>query len=435
MSSLAQYLHYTDYEVSGCDLSKSSVTDLLEQKGIKVYGCHNLSHLDDVDLVVYTSAVSPDNCEINYCKQQGIKTISREMLLGNIFNGYENSVAIAGAHGKTTACGLLIWAFQHCGVYPTAFVGGLVNEVGNFILGQDDCCIAEACEYKGGFLTLKQKIGVILNIDLEHLDYYSQLKDIEKAFNGFALNTNQSGVVIVNGDSVPYYVLNGVKAKKLTFGFNKNNYYHAANVKQQNAKYSFDFVRDGRKVGRCSLSIVGRHNIYNALAALSVCDYLGLPLAKAIAGVSKFSGTKRRFMLVENSFTEIVEDYAHHPNEIKELVATAKQCGYEKIIVVFQPHTYSRTQKLFLDFVTCFLGVDQLILLPIYPAREPPISGISSQLLADTINQAGILPTSYCNSFSSAEKLIRKTAGKDDLVLIVGAGDINKLSEMLSKSK
>lgn len=432
-SALAQYLAVSGYEVSGCDLCASAITDMLTQKGIKVNFPHNRKHCKDIDLVVYSKAVT-DCDELDYCRSEGIKTVSREQLLGNIFNGYENSVAVSGMHGKTTTCGLILSAIQSCGISPTAFVGGLISGQGNFVRGDSNYCIAEACEYKGGFWTLNPKVGVILNVDLEHLDFYAQMQDIEKAYNRFAKNVSANGAVAYNGDSVPRYVLDGVSCKKVSFGFDKNNDYCAVNVKRINANYSFDFLANGAKAGRVSLSIVGRHNVYNALAALAVCDTLGLPLHKAISGVSAFIGTKRRFMLIPNSFTNIVEDYAHHPNEIKELIATAKQCGYGKLIVAFQPHTYTRTQKLFLDFVTAFLGADKLLLLPIYPAREKAIAGVTSYNLAKTINQAGITPAAYCSNFASAAKEIKLSAGKDDLVLIVGAGDINKLSDMLAKN-
>lgn len=432
MSALANYLFCCGHNVSGSDLVSNAQTKRLQSLGVKVVTGNNKDNLDtSADYLVYTQAIDPADPELIYAKELGIKIISREKLLGRIFRTFTNRIAVSGAHGKTTTCGLLYQALSANLVSPTAFIGGEISGLGNFIMGKPDYCIAEACEYKGSFLTLSSTISVILNVDLEHLDYYKELKDIERAFNKFACKTCQGGVVVTNGDAVPYYITNNCLAKNITYGFNKNNNFFATNITQKNAKYSFDCYKNGDFYAHINLLLRGRHNIYNALATLCVCDSLGLDKVCTVKGIESFLGAQRRWQIITNSFTNIVEDYAHHPSEVRSLVETALQLGYDKIILAFQPHTYTRTSKLFLDFVSCFVGVDYLIMLPIYPAREQPIVGVTSKHLADTIADTGLTNAIYCQDFESAGRLIATLASKEDLVLVVGAGDIFKLSSLL----
>lgn len=429
MSALAQHMAKKGHTISGSDAVKSEVTDMLESKGIKVFIGHCDKNVMGADLCVATSAASVDNPEILYCVQNKIGVLARQELLGKEFNAYKTRIGVSGTHGKTTTCGMLAAAFENCGHMPTAFIGGMTKR-GNYIEGGEPC-IAEACEYKASFLTLRPTIGVILNVETDHLDYYKDLLGVERAFSKFASKVDKDGYLVYNGDQVPEHILKITKAKRISYGFENNNDYQAVNLKHKKGVYAFDVIRDGKYFYSVELRIRGRHNIYNALATVVVCDLLNLDAAKCAEGINLFEGVERRWTVVENEFTNVVLDYAHHPNEIRALIETARQQGYEKIVMVFQPHTYSRTQTLFRDFVTCFKGVNELILLPIYAAREFPIPGVTSERLTRVINEVGITEARSAKDFDDCANIIKEKAGKDDLVLVVGAGDVNKLVNLL----
>lgn len=436
MSALAQKMLEEGANVSGSDLTETAVTKKLRCLGADVRIGHAAGNLPpNTDLCVYTSAVRPDNPELELAQRLGIKTLRREQLLGKVFSRYKTRVAVSGAHGKTTTTALITAALAFCGKAPTAFVGAMTAG-GNYISGGGKVCVVEACEYKRGFLSLSPTVAVLLNIDLDHLDYYKELRDIENAFNSFTKRVHEQGAIIYNGDEIAEFILRGSKARRISFGTGKNNYFQAVNLRHKSGKYTFDVLREGNFLTTVGLNIRGRHNVYNALAAVAVCDFLGCEPKQYARALSEFCNAERRWMLIENDFTNIVEDYAHHPREIRALVETAKQQGYGKVYAVFQPHTYSRTQRLMADFAACFNGVNKLFLLPVYAAREEPIAGADSQTLADIICDIGVLDTEFVESFERAVTQLRNTCTKDDLLLIVGAGDINRLSKMLEgKSK
>lgn len=431
MSALAQCALKGGHTVSGSDITPSSLTEELTSLGATVTIGHDADNVKDAQMCVYTRAVKENNAEYAECVKRGIKLVPREKMLSSIFNASSNAIAVAGSHGKTTTCGLILSALEKAGKCPTAFIGGVIEGRGNFIAGSEDIVIAEACEYMGGFLTLIPKISVILNVDLDHVDYYKQQIDLERAFTRFAANTRPNGTLIVNGDVVPKHITRYAKAKTVTYGFNQNNHFYAENIRQSEGQYSFDCFLLGEYYASLTLSVKGRHNIYNALAAMLCASVMSADRAKSVEGIAGFSGAKRRWSLLDYPRTNVVEDYAHHPSEIRALIETAKLQGYERITAFFQPHTYTRTERFWNDFVSCFTGIDKLVLLPIYAAREAPIEGITSQQLAKTISDTGLCDAEFCGDFLSAAKIIESDCGKDDLVLIIGAGDINKLGEIL----
>lgn len=429
MSALAQHMAHEGHAVRGSDLAESSVTQMLAEKGITVFLGHDAAHVGDADLCVRTGAVHDDNAEIVYCRQNNIKILSREELLGIIFNAHQKKIAVAGSHGKTTTCGMLAAALSKSGENPTAFIGGLTKR-GNYIAG-GETCIVEACEYKASFLTLKPDIGVLLNVDTDHMDYYKDLLGVERAFNSFAKKVGKEGYVVYNGDQIPYFILKGVRANRISYGFDKENDFRACNLKHTKGLYSFEVYKYGEFYASAELRIRGKHNIYNALATIVVCDLSQTDTKLCLQAINEFEGVERRWTQIECGFTNVVEDYAHHPNEIKALIETALQQGYEKVIVAFQPHTYSRTHALFNEFVTCFDGAGQLFLLPVYAAREDPIEGVTSVRLAEVIDDLGKIRASAVESFEKCAEFIRREATVEDLVLVVGAGNINKLSDIL----
>lgn len=435
MSALATYLCSRGFIVSGSDAEQSPLTDNLQQKGITVYIGHRTQQICGSQLVVYTSAIAEDNCELRFAKENNIPLVKREELLGYIFSQYDQKIAVSGTHGKTTTCGLVYSALKALLLSPTAFIGGAIDKQGSFLDGKADYCIAEACEYKGGFLHLFPDVLAILNIDLDHVDFYSELIDMQQSFNAFAKNTERNGLVLYNGDEIPYYVLNGATARRVTFGYQKNNDYYVVNLKQQNARYKCDVYHHGFHLCKLDLQLYGSHNVLNALAAIAVVNELGLDVAAAINGINNFCGANRRFMFVDSPLCTVVEDYAHHPKEITALLGAVKQQQYGKVIAVFQPHTYTRTKRFWNDFVSCFYGVDKLLLLPVYAAREKPIKNVTSKKLSDAINAVSVTNCNYAKDFDDAYGQLRQIANKDDLILIIGAGDIYKLSEMLKNAK
>jgi UDP-N-acetylmuramate--alanine ligase len=430
MSALAQHFAMRGHTVRGSDLVDNSVTHMLREKGIEVFIGHSAHNVKDATLCVRSSAVKDDNPEISECVQRSIEVINREELLGIVFNSHKVKIAVSGSHGKTTTCGMLASAMIKGGHNPTVFIGGLTKK-GNYIPG-GDICIAEACEYKASFLTLTPDIAVILNVDMDHVDYYKDLLEVEKSFSKFAACVDEKGFVVYNGDQLPEYILKGVAATAISYGFDKRNHYRAVNLRHSKGLYSFDVYKLGIYYTSATLRVRGMHNIYNALATLVVCDILNTDTKLTIEAINEFEGVERRWTQIENDFTNIVEDYAHHPSEIRALIKTALQQGYNKVFAVFQPHTYTRTQAMFSDFVTCFEGVDELFLLPVYAAREEPISGVSSKELARVIDDIGKIQVRHLESFEECAAKIKQCATKDDLVLIVGAGDINTLSSILS---
>lgn len=435
MSALAQYALKGGHFVSGSDLVSSPLIEELTALGAKIAIGHDANNVKGADMCVYSRAVKENNPEYQECVKSNIKLLPREKMLSTVFNAASDAIAVAGTHGKTTTCGLILSGLEKAGRSPTAFIGGVIEGRGNFISGSEDIVIAEACEYMGGFLTLIPKISVILNVDLDHVDYYKQQIDLERAFTKFAANTRSNGALIVNGDAVPKYITRYAKCKVVTYGFNQSNHFYADNIRQIGGQYSFDCFLLGEYYASLTLNIKGRHNIYNALAALLCANVMSSDRAKSVEGIAGFNGAKRRWSLLDYPFTNVVEDYAHHPNEIRALIETAKLQGYERITAFFQPHTYTRTERFWNDFVACFTGIDKLVLLPIYAAREAPIEGITSQALAKTISDAGLCDAEYCADFLSAAKIIERDCGKDDLVLIIGAGDINKLGDVLKERR
>lgn len=433
MSALAQCALKGGHCVSGSDLIYSPLIAELVSMGASVNIGHDAKNVKDAEMCVYTRAVKEDNAEYAECLKRGIKLIPREKMLSGIFNAASGAIAVAGSHGKTTTCGLVLSALEKSGRLPTAFIGGVIEGRGNFIAGNDDIVIAEACEYMGGFLSLIPKISVILNVDLDHVDYYKQQIDLERAFTRFAANTRPNGTLIVNGDVVPKHITRFAKARVVTYGFSQNNHFYAENIKQSGGQYSFDCFLLGEYYASLKLGVKGKHNIYNALAALLCANVMAADRTKSVEGICDFKGAKRRWTILDYARTNVVEDYAHHPSEIRALIETAKLQGYERITAFFQPHTYTRTERFWNDFVSCFIGIDKLVLLPIYAAREVPIEGVNSQILAKTISDTGLCDAEFCPDFSRAAQIIEENCGQEDLVLIIGAGDITKLGDILKE--
>lgn len=436
MSGLAEILLHHNFTVSGSDMNASPMTQKLEKKGAKIYIGHNKNNIQNADLIVYTAAIPSDNPEIVAAKENNIPLIDRADFLGSLMKGHKYNVAISGTHGKTTTTSMFSHVALNANVDPTILVGGNLDIIdGNVKVGNSDYFITEACEYKSSFLKFFPYIGVILNIDEDHLDYYKDIDDIKKAFSKFINLIPKDGYLVACIDDTNVKdVLKDASCNTLTYGINSGDI-QAINIKyNEKACASFDVLRNGEKLFSLSLNVPGKHNVLNALASVCTSIALNIDTDSIINGLESFYGTHRRFELKgsKNGVT-VIDDYAHHPTEIKATLNAVKNYPHNKIYCVFQPHTYSRTLKLFDEFVTCFDGCDELILSDIYAAREKDTGEISSNMLGDKIRERKVECTNI-HSFHDIVDYLKKSAKDGDLILTVGAGDVFKIGEIFLNS-
>lgn len=425
MSALAQYFLAEGYAVSGSDVRENEQTLLLRGLGAEVCIGHDASNIDKtaVKLCIYTSAVKEDNVELTFCRENSIPLVPREQALGDIFDDYPFGVAVCGSHGKTTTTGMLAHVLDGLQKKPAVFIGGVLKRTGsNFEKGGGEYCVSEACEYRESFRYLHPYVSVLLNMELDHTDYFKNLKHIKDSFVAFTQNTRADGFVVLNADGVDSFTRARIKGKKVTFGLKPFCDVRGVKLTQTNGNFSFDVKIKGRKEGHVDLKVAGKHNVYNALAALAACFCLGLDIKTVCMLLSGFSGVSRRYETFDCGYTNIVADYAHHPSEIKALLDAVKLKNFDNIYMVFQPHTYSRTKGLFDSFVYCFSGVKKLWILPVYAAREKPIENVSGEALAAAVDR--VTPCEYVADFAAEKRKIKETAKKNDIVLIVGAGDV-----------
>ena len=433
MSAIAEYLSLKNYEVEGSDRVDSEILQRLKEKGIKINIGHDAKNIDSsIDLVVYTAAIHEDNVEFAKAKELGIKLVNRAKLLGMIMESYKYSIAVAGSHGKTSVTAMISEILISAGKDPTIFIGGILPSINeNFRKGDSQYFVMEACEYCDSFLNFHPYVGVINNIDLDHMDYFKDLAQIEDSFLKFARNIKNDGMLVIN-DAYKKAV-ESYDGKILTFG-SENSDWHASDIiydDRQCAK--FTAVNKNTRIENIKLKIPGRHNILNALCAICIANELGIGKDDIKNGLENFCGAQRRFEFKGMcNGAKIIDDYAHHPNELKETIQTAKKMPHNNLWFVFQPHTFTRTKIFFDDFVKVLSQVDNLILIDIYAAREKNIYGISSKDLADAINKSGGNAL-YCESFDAAKDYLRGKINENDLVLTVGAGDVYKIGENLTK--
>lgn len=419
MSGMAQYLHKTGYCITGSDRLRNDRTDELAKLGIKIYIGHNADNIGNAELVVRTSAVHDDNVEIREAEQRKIPVILREQMLGAIFNGFNTRIAVCGTHGKTTVTAMIHEILSECGVSHSAFIGGVYHG-NNYYFGRG-VVVAEACEYNRSFLNLNPTICVCVNAEYDHPDCYANEQDVYDAFERFVSNTDQSGYVVL--------------PSKLSF-FNtdvKRAYYddRLVTVRFADGKPTFDATIGGDTIN-IKLNVVGAHNVNNALAAITVANILRLPANKVLRALARFDGVDRRWT-ERQGICRVVCDYAHHPTEIECSVSTARSVTDGKVVCLFQPHTYSRTQAFFDRFAECFRLADKVIYLPVYSAREQPVDGVNSARLADRAVKLGV-NASYADSFEEAYKQALSSVTADDLLLILGAGDIVDIAEMFCRT-
>ncbi len=430
MSSLAKLLFSDGHKVSGSDISESGNVKELEKKGIEVFIPQSEENIKNYDLVVYTAAVKEDNPELKKARDMGLLTIERCVLLGEMMKQYSCPVNVSGTHGKTTTTSMLAEIFVAGDKKPTVSVGGNLASIGgNLLIGEKEFFVCEACEYVESFLKFYPALSVVLNIEADHLDYFTGIDHIKEAFFKFGELT--SDTVIYNGDDENCKILSGLKNKKLyTFGLNKNNDFYADNVNpKENGGYSYDVYYKNENLGNISLSVPGKHNVYNSLAAIAAAYISGVPFEAAKTALKTFSGAERRFEFKgEYNQAKIYDDYAHHPSEIAALLSAVEKVSKNRLFVVFQPHTYTRTKALMDDFAAVLKKAENLIITDIYAAREKNTLGVSSKDLADKIPNAV-----YMKSFEEIENYMKEALKENDLFITVGAGNVFEIGENLAK--
>ena len=413
MSALARLFLHEGKTVSGSDSVKSELTEKLKAEGVAIEYDHDhttiYDSVNEIDLVVYSEAVKPDNPERIAAKEKGIKTINYFEALGLVANQYY-LIAVSGSHGKSTTTSMLIDILEEAGLDPSAVVGTLRSESGsNYRAGKSKYFVAEACEYKRDFMTLEPDVLVITNIELEHVDFYKNLEEVQKAFRDFADKVPEDGVVIADvNDETVVPVVADLKAEVIDY------------------KRSFDPMLE--------LKQPGLHNQFNAAAARAAAGYLGVADDVSKTALENFAGTWRRFEYKgEVNGAPLYDDYAHHPTAIEAVIAGAREkYPDKKLTVVFQSHTYSRTGKFFNEFAEALAKADRVLMLPIYTARKENVPGVDAEKLAKAVVERGT-PTEYCDSLDTAASTLKNSVDSNEVVLLVGAGDITNLSKSLIK--
>lgn len=437
MSGLAEVLLGRGFSVSGSDRDKSPLCEHLESLGAKIscpQSADNIS--DDIDVVVYTAAIADDNPELAEAKKRELPLLTRAELLGQIMDHYDRSIAVAGTHGKTTTSSMLGQILLCSDDDPTLSIGGIFPAIGsNIHVGTSDIFLTEACEYKNSYHSFRGKYSIILNIEADHLDFFKDLDDIRRSFHKFATNTSDDGMLVINGD-IPdlHEITDGLKCRVVTFGTSPNfDYYPADLTYDENGYASFTPVAFGEKLPQITLAVPGAHNVTNALSAIAVARDMGISFDIIALGLSRFGGTKRRFEHKGQFMgATVIDDYAHHPTEISATISAARATSCKRLVVVFQPHTYTRTKALLGDFAKALSACDLVVLAKIYAAREPDIYGISSQNLCDEINKLGTKAL-YFETFDEIKKFLEKNIINGDLLITMGAGNVNEIGEDLVK--
>lgn len=435
MSGLAEIMLKRGFHITGSDRNKSHITDKLENNGAIIFEGHNSSNIMGADLVVYTAAAKSDNPELVAAAEKGIFTLNRAEFLGALMKEYKNVICVAGTHGKTTTTSILAHALLKADTDATVSIGGELDLIkGNIRAGDDRYFLAEACEYTNSFLNFCPTVAVITNIEADHLDFFSSLDEIIESFKKFAMLTSNCGTVIACGDDANVRkALKDADADIHYYGLSKINEYYADNINYTKGFPEFDVYKSGKKLAHLSLSVPGEHNILNSAATVAVCDILGLDIDTCVSGITEFKGTHRRFEIkgTLNGGT-VIDDYAHHPTEIRATLSAAQKFDRNKLWCVFQPHTYSRTRTLWNDFAACFDGVDELIITDIYAAREVFDGVTTSEKLAKDIKARGI-NVRYVNTFEEIENTLKSEVSDGDIVFTMGAGDVVKIGENICK--
>lgn len=435
MSGLAEILLQAGFTISGSDSKSSALTTSLESQGAIIrYGQRAENITPDIDLVVYTSAIRPDNPEFQAMKELQIPSLTRAQLLGQMMKNYDTPIAISGTHGKTTTTSMVSEILLAADTDPTLSIGGILKSIsGNYRVGGSRYFVTEACEYTNSFLSFFPKIGIILNVEEDHLDFFKDLADIRSSFRQFAQLLPEDGFLIINGEiSDANELLSGLSCNVITFGMENTFDFYPSDIRYDdlgNASY----ICHGPNHFHISVSlhVPGAHNILNSLSAIALSYVLQIDPTHIVAGLSNFHGTDRRFEYKGTvGGVTIIDDYAHHPTEIKATLEAAKNYPHKTLWCVFQPHTYTRTKSFLHEFAEALALADNVVLADIYAARETDTLGISSQTLQKEIQKLGV-NCQFFPSFDEIETYLLGNCTMNDLLITMGAGDVHKIGENL----
>ncbi len=435
MSGLAEILFDKGFRISGSDRQPSALTTALEDKGITVfYGQRETNITKDIDCAVFTSAIHPDNPEYVAIQRLNIPSLTRAELLGQMMKNYDTPIAISGTHGKTTTTSMVSEILLQADTDPTLSVGGIYKPIGgNIRIGSSGYFVTEACEYTNSFLSLFPKIGIVLNIEADHLDFFKDLDDIRASFRRFAALLPEDGTLIINNDIENVEeITRGLSCKVVTFGLEKAADYTASDITyQENGCPRFTLHTPASKLENVTLQVPGAHNISNALASLALADVLSLSMEQATKAVHDFTGTDRRFEYKGSiGGVTIIDDYAHHPTEIAATLNACKNYPHKTLWCVFQPHTYTRTKAFLKEFAQSLSLADKVVLADIYAARETDTLGISSKTLLEELKKLGC-DCYHFPSFDEIENFLLQNCINGDLLITMGAGDVLKIGEKL----
>lgn len=428
MCPLAEILHSRGYTLTGSDVSESDTLERIRSYGIPVMMGHKAENIKGAELVVYTAAAKQDNPELVAAREQGIPTMERSVMLGVVTRRYADTVAVSGTHGKTSTTAMLTQILVNSGKDPSAIIGGKLPFIGgNGRIGKSEIMVCEACEYVDTFLQLTPAVSIILNVDADHLDYFKDLEHIVRSFHRFASQTTKA--LVVNGDDPnTLKAIEGVSLPVMTFGLGKDNDYYAAEVAASaGVREHFTLMHKGEKLTEIALSVPGKHNIYNALAAAAAAHYLGVAPKDIAFSLHQFTGVHRRFeILGRPNDIVIADDFAHHPTELTATLTAAMQMGFQTVWAVFQPHTFSRTYLLMDDFAKALRVPDRVVMSEILPVRETNTYNVHTKDLADKV------PGSvWFDTFEEIADYIAAHAKPGDLVLTLGGGNVYQCAHMI----
>lgn len=436
MSALAELSASNGFLVGGSDRTETEVTKRLSKKGIRVYYGHDAAHVADYDAVIYTVAIDAENPEYLEAKRSGKPLFSRADYLGYLMISFRTRVGVAGMHGKSTCTAMCTSIFLAAGD-PTVLCGAALPSLGDSPcrIGEErEHIVFEACEYMDSFLDFNPTLAVVLNIGMDHVDYFHSMEQIHASFLAFAERTGESGTLLCNADdaeSITAFL--PFRGRKITFGLDAKADFYAENVSFGGGVTAFDFCHAGVALCRVELRASGRHNLYNALAAASAATLCGIAPKTVARGLANFCGAARR-MEYKGTLpggAVVYDDYGHHPDEIKATLAGARELGFDRVLCAYQPHTYSRTAGLLDEFSSAFGAADRVFFADIYAAREENLWGVTSKTLSDRIGEKA----TYCGSFRAVAEKIQREARDGDLVIVMGAGDIYRVFDLLELKK
>lgn len=429
MSGIAEILYNLGFVVSGSDHTPSEVTEHLEKLGMSVYHEHEAGNLDDADVVVISSAVTESNPEVVEARRRGIPVIKRAEMLGELMR-LKFSIGVAGTHGKTTTTSMIGRIMRHAELQPTIIVGGIVSELGmGASLGSGEYLVAEADEYDRSFLKMFPGMAVITNLESDHLDIYDDLEDLKESFLTYMNRVPFYGSVVLSADDQNLTSLRKrIVRPYVTFGFDIESDYRALDVRVDKGRTTFSVYQRGDLLGQIILRVPGRHNVANALAAIAVCRELQIEFETIADAMLNYSGVSRRFEIVgEVNDCLLIDDYAHHPTEIKATLETAQQVYDGRVVVVYQPHLYSRTQDFAAEFAETLAVADHVVLSDIYPAREEPIPGVTSELIRDIAHKNGRADFTCVGTKDKVAPHLAEIVKSGDVIILMGAGTITQI--------